>query len=346
MQPLRRYLLFLFLALNAVANGQQKSEADLIAQVFSSLQHEDREKYIKLFPGIDSLSAWVLQYADKNSESYQKMLAVQHSPFLMLEYDSIIRSEAKKNFAAFYKKSKKLNVHWGETVFQRFELEKIRRGSGLITERIAPLSFMGYVFFKDMLTQKTYGFTVFDLMQVNGLWYGGELVNIFQVDTKDKFKAALAEEKRLMRLGLLEDENNPAEHVTTDDEEDRDKPSRMKEVAERKFYRGAFDGEIKVQLYVRHIKGGCPEGVCSWEALFKFGDEDEYVKMKVSRTEEGHWVFQEALGSMELELDGEVYTGTYTMSDDKTEYTVELNETPLLPKKLKVLDEILEFETQ
>ncbi len=325
------------------ARAQQPSEADLIGKIFNTLQAEDETAYVKLFSGIDSLASWVIQYADRNSESYQKMLAVQHSPFAILEYDSVITSEAKKNFQAFVEKSKSINVHWIETVFLRFELEKIRRGHGLITEKIAPLSFMGYVFFKDLLTLKTYAFSVFDLMQVNGKWYGGELINIFEADTKDKYKHALLAEKRRKRLGLPDP--TVAEHVTDEDEEDDfDKPSNLKQVAERKFYRGKFDNEISVQLYVRHIKGACPEGICSWEALFKYGDQDEWVKMKVARTEEGKWVFQEELGTMELTLSGEEYTGIYAMSNDKTEYTVYFKDSPLKPKKLALLDNILENE--
>ncbi len=335
-------LLLFPLPLSAIS--QPKTEAALIGEIFACLQTENQPAYISLFPGMDSLAHWVVQHADKQSASYQKMLHLQNNPIALLEYDSVIREEATENFEAFYARSKRLNVHWPETIFLRFELEEIRVGSGVITEKVAPLSFLGYVFFKDQLTQKIYGFTVFDLMQVNGKWYGGELVDIFEAQTKDQFKKALAADRKRKRLGLPDPELD--EHVTTEEEEEMDKPSNLKQVAERRFYRGRFDDEIKVQLYVRYIKGGCPEGICSWEALFKYGDQDEWVRMKVTRTEEGSWLFQEELGSMELELKEEEYTGVYAMSSDKTEYTVHFRQMPISPKKLKLLDGLLELEEE
>lgn len=346
---MKHFTLQLFIALlfSFAALAQQKTEAALIGNLFNSLQHNDSKKYSELFAGVDSLALWVLQHADKNSESYRKMEALQNSPYYLMQFDSSIHEETNKNFEDFLAKSKELNIHWDETIFIRYELEKIRRGRGLISEKIAPLRFMGYVFFKDNLTQKTYAFTVYDIMQVNGLWYGGELTNIFEANNKDIFEEELLAEKkrkRLKELGLSADTKK--EHATTDEEEETsDKPSAMKEVAARKFYKGNFDNEVSVQLYVRYIKGGCPEGVCSWEALFKFGDQDEYVKMEVARTPDGKWLFTEDLGGMELTLNGDVYTGSYAASSDKTEYVVKFVETPISTKKIKVLDEMLEFGT-
>ncbi len=334
-----------FIILCSVTNpsqAQQKTEAALIAELYKSLQHKDAKAFGDLFAGIDSLSQWVLQYADKSSESYRKMEAIQGSPYYMLQFDSSISEEIKMNFTDFMDNAKQLSIHWSDALFMRYELEKIRRGRGLISERIAPLRFLGYVFFKDMLTQKAYAFSVYDIMQINGLWYGGELSHIYPANSKEEFQQALMADKRRRQTG----QEDPAkvEHATTDDEEDdEEKPSSMKDVVARKLYKGFFDGEVPVQLYVRDIKGSCPEGVCSWEALFKFGDQDEFVKMQVVRSADGRWLFSEEVGGMELKLNGETYTGTYSSSSDKTGYEVELNQVPVSTKKLKSLDEMLEF---
>lgn len=338
------FFILWFLCFTVKVAAQQQSEADLIGHIFKSLQYDDNKQFGDLFAGVDSLTQWVLQHADKNSSSYRKMEAIQNSPYYKLRFDSSIREACNKNFQTFIDKSKTLNINWSETIFIRYELDKIRGGRGIINEKIAPLRFLGYVFFKDQLTQKIYCFTVNDLMQVNGLWYGGELVNIFEAKNKEEYeKELLAEKKRkrMQALGLAVDDDKK-EHASTDDEPENNKPSFLKQVAERRFYKGWFDNEIKVQLYVRYIKGSCPEGICSWEALFKFGDQDDYVKMDVTRTADGKWIFTEDVGGMELTLNGDIYTGTYSSNSDKTGYEVKFTQTPISPKKLKKLDEILE----
>lgn len=335
-----------FLAGFTPVKAQQPTEAALMDQLFRSLQYNDPEQFSDLFPGVDSLSAWVIQYADKQSVSYRKMQSVQHSPYYRMQYDSAIRKAAIENFTGFLKRAGKLRVYWNETLFMRYELEANRRGRGLLTEKITSLRFLGYVFFKDQLTQKIYCFTVADILQVNGQWYGGELFHIFRAETKEQYKVAFAKEQKRLRLLAAGDSTQLALEVAEreDDEDMTDKPSALKEVVQRKYYRGKFDNEIRVELYVRYIKGPCDDGVCSWEALFRYGDEDEFVKMTVAKTPEGHWVFTEELGSMELILNEEKYSGMYATSSDKTEYEVLLKEAPVKPKKLFLMDEMLDLE--
>lgn len=338
------YILLISLACSFTSSAQVDNEARLVSKLFTSLQYNDGKAFNDLFAGVDSLAYWILQHADKNSVSYRKMYAVAQSDYYKMQYDSAIHEEAYKNFNAFLDKAGKLNIHWGETIFMRYELDKMRRGRGLITEEVAQLRFLGYIFFKDQLTQKVYCFTVSDIMQVNGNWYGGALVNIFEANTKEKYEEALRAERkrqRLIALGLLPESDSTQ---TTDaiDGDEHEKPSSFKEVMERRYYKGTFDNEISVILYVRYIKGPCKEGVCSWEALFKFGDQDDYVKMVVSRTADGKWQFNEELGGMDLTLDGDTYTGMYSSSSDKTGYEVYLKQIPVSPKRLQALDEILE----
>jgi hypothetical protein len=292
------------------------------------------------------MSQLIMESTDKESEAYRRMQYMQENPEAKLSYDAALKLEIEKNFDYFLKQGTSAGIHWDRIIFLRYELDKIREGRGLINQKIAPLRFLGYVFVKDQLTRRTYCFTVFDIMQINDQWYGGELANIFEASTKDQFKEKLAAEKKRQRnleRGIREDPKIAKHHATTEEEEEDDKPSSMKEVIDRKFYRGTFDNEIHVQLYVRYIKGGCPEVVCSWEALFKFGDQDEFVKMDVSRNPDGTWLFSEDLGGMELTLKGEIYTGSYASSSDKTEYAVKFSETPISSKRVMALDEMLEL---
>jgi hypothetical protein len=105
-----------------------------------------------------------------------------------------------------------------------------------------------------------------------------------------------------------------------------------------------FDNEIPVQLYVRHLKGGCPAGICSWEAIYKFGDQDDFILLQVTRTEDGKWQMSEVpeAGIMDLELKDGVFTGTWVSADGKTGYDVKFTELPASAKKMKRLDEAFE----
>ncbi len=342
---MRRYLLFLILLLQTGAfysHAQQKTEAELVAKLFRALQMQDFEAYASLYATSDSLSSWILQYADVHSESYKKMAFVKNNIAAKEDYDTLIRREIDANLDTFLDKAKKWGIHWNETVFARYELEKIRRGRGLMIEKVASLRFMGYIFFRDLATRKMYGFTVYDLFQVNGKWYGGELVNIFPAENKEQYKKAFLKEQKWLRdvaNGLVTADSDTSDGDGVHDGDDPH-PSE-KEIVDRKFYRGKFDNEIAVQLYVRSIKGACPGGVCSWDALFKFGDQDEWVPMSVSKNEEGNWLFIEEMGGMELKLEGGVYQGIWAAGDTKAEYDVKLKEANLSAKKANALDEAM-----
>lgn len=118
----------------------------------------------------------------------------------------------------------------------------------------------------------------------------------------------------------------------------------QKTIIQRKFYAGMFDNEIPVQLYVRYLKGNCPEVTCVWEAIYKFGDQDDYIKLTVSKSADGKWTFTEdpPQGVMELKLENGKYTGTWTSTDNQTGYDVKLSEIEATPKKTKQLDEVFE----
>jgi hypothetical protein len=92
------------------------------------------------------------------------------------------------------------------------------------------------------------------------------------------------------------------------------------------------------------MKGNCPGHICGWDAIYKFGDQEEFIKLDVTRTKEGKWLFNEdpPIGTMELVLADKTYTGTWASSDIKTGYEVRLKEVDLSANMSKQLDNIIE----
>lgn len=337
-------LIGLLLLLCKVASAQKKSEQQLIASYFAALQVQDFEAITSLYVSTDSLCEWVIHHTDKGSPSYYKMLALKNNEHEKANFDSTIKQEILGNLDSFYKKTKRLDIHWDKTVFVRYELEAIHLGHGLLIEKVTPSRYLGYLYFKDDDTRKSYVFTVHNLFQVNGNWYGGELGNIFEGQSKEDYEKAYQAEQKWLRdvaAGRIVEDSNQLQQTETSNDEHYQTLQR-KEIAERRFYKGKFDNEINAQLYVRYIKGPCPDGVCGWDALFKFGDEDDYILMTVSKTSEGKWIFSEDLGSMELQLLNGVYTGEWAASDSKAEYDVVLKETNLSSKKAKLFDNAMD----
>src|SRR5690606_21208552 len=138
-------------------------------------------------------------------------------------------------------------------------------------------------------------------MQINGAWYGGRLRELYEASSRDEWEEARHEARRAKKTGA--DSAGKKEAISTEQQQEINEKA-PQVIAERKFYSGMFDGEIPVQLYVRALKGGCPAGICSWEAIYKFGDQDDFIRLHVTRTEDGGWQMLEEpeAGAMDLEL--------------------------------------------
>lgn len=146
--------------------------------------------------------------------------------------------------------------------------------------------------------------------------------------SKDKVDSVKYKRNLLLSTGVVDDD-----------------PNKMrKEVVDRKYYKGKFDEEIPVELYVRYMKDAKGR-VNNWDALYKFGDMPKYVKMDVSKDNDGKWQFEEAVAVLELELSGKIYTGSWTNGITQTGYEAELNQVDLSQKKSEELDYILENKT-
>lgn len=320
----------------------EKSEAALIGKLFRSIQFNEPEVFVSIFPSSDSVLHWLEKSSESDTDAVRRPELLPPDTAVWLS-DTFIRKRALENLEDFLKNSRELKIRMNETVFVRYELVRFSRPEGLFNGALKDSKYVGYLFFKNPLNRKSYGFSVRDIFFINGQWYGGLTGKIFEADNKEAYERAfLADRKRqrLIAAGKLTD--TARKNKEAEEDEKNESSATLREVADRKFYKGRFDNEIAVQLYVRYLKGGCPEGICSWEALFKFGDEDEYIKMEVSKTTDGRWIFAENLGSMELILKDETYTGDYESSNDNTGYKVRFSEVPLSEKKAQKLDYLLQ----
>lgn len=317
----------------------------MVHAIVLCLKQKDPYTYMKLFPGADTMAAIIMQNAPKESELYQHMAYLRENPVLAMHGDSIIDALLQHDFDSLVKRGEeKLNIHWNTILLARYELVKMRTTRNAVLEKTVPERFMGFIFIRDGVTQRTFGIGVADILKIQGEWYGGQLKGIYRASTVDDYlKAEMA-----VRKGKpLPDDDEAATAASPEEEEKKqeDNVSRtQKTIIQRKFYAGMFDNEIPVQLYVRYLKGNCPEVTCVWEAIYKFGDQDDYIKLTVSKSADGKWTFTEdpPQGVMELKLENGKYTGTWTSTDNQTGYDVKLSEIEATPKKTKQLDEVFE----
>ncbi len=321
---LRLYLPLLLFLTPLFLSAQQPTEQALIATIVSKLNQKDTLGYTKLFPKRDSLNIW------------RPQLLSHASPFHQPPH-YLSREEAEMNFADIMYRGRGEGIHWRTIVLLRYEIEESKNGVRLSRDEMPFSDFQGYVFVRDQKTGKIFTLSIANIIIAGGKWYGGEIISVLPASTKEAFLTALEEEKKLLKM-QADGTAPPRDSSFADDEDDDLKPSH--EIVDRKLYKGWFDEETSVELYIRYLKGNCAEPACSWEALFKFGDDD-WVAMQVSKTDAGNWLFTEAGGSMELELTAQTFTGTWAADKNGTEYEARMKEAPVSPTKIQELDEML-----
>jgi hypothetical protein len=327
--------------------AQSKTEGELVQKIVQSLQQKDSFLYAQVFPPADTMAAITIRKAPSSSDAYQVSKYLIGNPSMLLDQDSTIIKQASGLFRNVLVKGKKLGIHWDAVILSRYELEVLGKTRDVVLEAIAPERFVGYVFLEDMLTRKLFAFTLSDIMKMGGNFYGGELNYIYEASTKDAFNAQLNAEKIRIMKGIPDSTDLAADSTRVAEEDEDDDYNKRKQVVARKLYSGWLDGETPIDLYIRYIQGDCPDGICSWEAIFKFGD-NEYVRQEVSKTKDGKWLFveEETGGVMELELKGSTFTGLFSATIDKVDYDAELKERPMSKKKLESLDAIIEKDLQ
>ena len=313
------------------------TEQGLVNRIQACLANKDAYCYIDLWPDIDTLTKLAMQYSDTNSADFREAMMLQEQPVKMMHADSVFKAALKASFDSIIAAGEELGVHWESIIPLRYELVKMRETRNRLYEKLAPMRFVGYLFFVDALTRRTFGVMSGDIMQMNGAWYGGRLRELYEASTRDEWEDARYYARKQKKV---EADSAKKEAVVTEQQQEIN-ANAPQVVADRKFYAGMFDNEIPVQLYVRAMKGGCPEGICSWEAIYKFGDQDDYIRLLVTRTEDGKWqmVEEPPAGLMELELKNKIFSGTWISADGQTGYDVKLTELPATAKKIKRLDD-------
>lgn len=339
--------------------AQVNSEAVLVNRILISLAKENDSLYASLFPKFELLWQQVMNVQDTGYIAQRRIMNLRSNPKKLHKYDAQLNGDIVKDFATIHKKGTDSGIHWTDLVLVRYELDKMlvpKDMAGL--EKVAPIRLQGYIFVQDLLTRKTFAIVVKDIFGINGKWYGGHLVNVLEADNIAEYLEKLVEERKLEKRLLQEIvygnwDSIRAKHDTLKsvqgkaaikEEDDEDKVQKRTDVLERKLYTGTFDKDIPVELYIRSLKGNCPEVVCAWEAIYKFGDIEDYLKLDVSKSTDGKWVFtEEDVGVMELVLMDDRFTGTWTSFKDRTEYEAVISEKKEVKnRKLFMLDEIIE----
>jgi hypothetical protein len=260
------------------------TEQGLVNRIQSCLANKDAYCYIDLWPDLDTLTKLAMQYSDSSSVDFQEAMQLQDQPVKMMHADSMFKAMLKASFDSIITAGEELNVHWESIIPVRYELVKMRETRNKLYEKLAPTRFVGYIFFVDAITRRVYGVMAGDMLQMNGAWYGGRLRELYEATTRDEWEDA----RYLARKQKKEQKDTVKNAAVSTEQQQEINLNGPMLIAERKFYSGMFDDEIPVQLYIRGLKGGCPSGICSWEAIYKFGDQ-EYVRLVVTRTEGDKW---------------------------------------------------------
>ncbi len=360
-------LLSAFIIITCIAIGgvkaQVNSEETLVNRIIICLSKENDSLYSTLFPKYELLWQQSMKASDTNAYDAKRLANIRSNPKKLQQYDPQFNADIVRDFKTIHRKGIDSGLHWSDLVIVRYELEKMiipKELAGL--EKVVPVRLQGYIFLQDLLTRKVYTLTVKNIFGINGKWYGGSVVNVLEAENIEEYIEKLAAERKMEKQLMLDlmygktdttTDNDSLKTVAaaekkklaaSDEEDDEEKNKMRTDVLDRKLYTGTFDNNIPVELYVRYLKGNCPQTVCAWEAIYKFGDVDDYLKLDVTKSPDGKWLFtEEDVGVLELTLVGDKFTGTWTSFRDKTEYEAVLSEKKeVKSRKLFMLDDIIE----
>jgi hypothetical protein len=354
----------LFLLAGEFAIAQQKSEEALVNKILLSFARKDDSAYAKLFPKFEDLMKAAMNYKDTDVVSGRRIQNIRSNPRLLQQFDPEYNPDILKDFDFIYQKGVDSGFHWNDALIARYNLEKEVMSREMVgLEKVIQYRLRGYIFMQDLLTRKVFCIAVKDVHGFNGAWYGGRIVNLLPAESIEEYYEKLGREQKVLKNVLLaqmyaaadtagqaEDsaviaaKKKQAAAKTTALEEDDEENKILTQVVERKLYKGTYDKEIGLELYVRSLKGKCPQPICAWDALYKFSDKNEYVTLKVTKGEGGKLIFtEEDVGVLELNFSGNSARGEWTSFKDKTSYEVELTEKKEVKnRKLFELDDILE----
>lgn len=343
--------------------GGPKTEVDLMNGIMNCLRHKDTLSYYYLFPPFDTLWHMVMHNSDHSPEAEKQLANLKEHPQSLIDFDPYYNHNILGRFSTVLAKGEDSGVHWNSIVIQRYELLKDNLTQNLAGyDKIAPERFKGYLFIRDLLGHQTYCITLAELQKIKGYFLGGQVINILQAATIDEFMAKEEKErqyyawlathplidtpkqdsaKKALADSTQDDADGKKNFLTSGNDDDN---SRIrKEVIDRKFYEGKFDEEIPVQLYVRYMKDQRTGKLFTYDGLYKFGDQKNFVRLDISRSAEGKWTMEDdpPVGTLELVLNNKIYTGTWANTEGAG-YDVLLKQADIPEKKLEELDNILD----
>lgn len=358
------------------AMAQEKSEDLLIDKLILNLRSKDPALYSAQFAQFDSVWRLVNKIVPASPAENQRLANIKSHPEKLRQFDPAHNQSMETDFKNLIVKGIDSGIHWTEIRLVRYELEKMLLTKDMIGfEKVAQHRLQGYVYIMDQLTSRVYAVAVKNIFSFDNKWYGGQVVNVLEAQNIEEYLDKLALERKIEKERLLAEmygtaedpieeekkeaveeapkkEKNFLEIDIEEDEDDGNKAKRNREekvqltkVLDRKLYTGVVDGEIKIELYLRSLQGNCPDPICGWEAIYKFGDNEEYYMLEVKRKPDGKWSMIEDTeeGALELTLNNGVFTGIWQSPQDKTEYKVEMTEkTDVKVKKLYMLDDLIQ----
>jgi len=341
-----------------------KTEVTSINNVIRCLQAKDTASYYNLFPPFDTLWHMVMHNTDPAPEAQKELAVLKEHPQSLIEFDPRYNPDIIARFSYVLGKGEDSGIVWSSVVLQRYELQKANPTRDLEGyDLIAPERFMGFIFLKDLLSRRTFCLTITEIQKLRGGFFGGQVVNILEASNIDDFLKKEEKEQKYFAWAAAHPDTSTADSakggisdslksiaesakkkdplsVASDNDEDDTK--KRTEVIDRKYYEGMFDNEIPVKFYVRYMKdmGGKK---LSYDGLYKFGDQKKYIKLEITITPEGKWMVEDdvPLGVMELVLKNNIYTGSWTNSDENG-YDVVMKLTGIPEKKIEALDNILD----
>ncbi len=338
--------------------------------VLGCLQNKDTTGYYDLFPPFDTLWRMVMHNPNRTPEALAELEHLKEYPTQLLEFDPFYNHNIMNRFYHVVQKGEDSGIHWNSIVMQRYELsrEPIKSKSLIGYELIAPQRFKGYIFVRDMLGRLTFCITITEIQEIEGFYFGGQILNILEASSIDQYEIK-AEAERKYFIAAAEIRKNDSLHLdslknglvdtsqaTMDSLADKkidllnatppppeeDRSRNRKEVIDRKYYEGKFDEEIPVKLFIRYMKD--PKSGVVYDGLYKFGDQVNYVKLNITKNSDGKWIMEDdpPVGVLELELKDKVYTGSWTNAENQTGYDAELKQTVMSQRKMEQLDKMLE----
>ncbi len=345
------------------------TEGALAQRLAYCLANKDTGAYKSLFPPFDTLWSMVLHNPDGTPEAARELADLKDHPQALIEFDPRYNYAIMERFAHVLTKGEDSGLAWRNSVIARYHLVKQEPTRNLLGyQHVAPERFRGFLFMTEPNNRTTFCISVAEIQKVKGKFFGGQVLNVLQANSIEEFHAReqaeqeyfdwMAAHPGFMPADTMKkkddstanasDSTGGEDALTLTKEEQEDDGSEdaglgvRRQVIERKYYEGLFDNEINVRLYVRFLE--TPPGKPQlYDGLYKLGDNKRYLRLEIKRKPDGKWVLEdeEAVGTMELTLQGRTYTGVWTNGEDNG-YDAVLNQTGIAKGKIELLDKILD----